>query len=79
MHTSPAYLRNDAGAASPPPLRGKKMERQQTAKDRYDARTALYVSLKLNKGTDADIIAKLEEVENKQGYMKNLIRKDLQK
>lgn len=79
MHTSPAYLRNDAGAAISPLLRGKKMERQQTAKDRYDARTALYVSLKLNKGTDADIIAKLEEVENKQGYMKDLIRKDLQK
>lgn len=55
------------------------MEKKQTAKDRYDARTALYVSLKLNKGTDADIIAKLEEVENKQGYMKDLIRKDLQK
>ena len=55
------------------------MERQQTAKERYDAKTAYYVRLKLNKGTDADIIAELEAVANKQGYIKDLIRKDLQK
>lgn len=79
MHTSLAYLRNDAGAASPPPLRGKKMERQQTAKERYDARTAYKMGLKFNRGTDADIVKQLEKVENKQGYIKDLIRKDLQK
>lgn len=55
------------------------MEKQQTAKDRYDARTAFYVRMKLNKGTDSDIIAKLEAVENKQAYIKALIRGDLAK
>ena len=33
--------------------------------------------LNLNKITDADIIAKLESVDNIQGYIKQLIRADL--
>ena len=32
---------------------------------------------KLNREDDADIIAKLESVDNKQGYIKDLIRKDM--
>lgn len=35
------------------------------------------IHLKLNRETDADIIQKLEEVENIQGYIKKLIRADL--
>lgn len=54
------------------------MEKKQTAQQRYDARTARHIHLKLNKGTDADIIAKLETV-NIQGYIKELIRRDIQK
>lgn len=50
-----------------------------TAKERYDARTAVRISLKLNKGTDSDVLRRLEEVPSKQGYIKELIRADLAK
>lgn len=33
----------------------------------------------LNRKTDADILQKLSEVESKQGYIKELIRKDIAK
>lgn len=37
------------------------------------------VNLRLNKNTDADIIAKLETVSSKMGYIKALIRADIEK
>lgn len=37
------------------------------------------VNLRLNKNTDADIIAKLESVPSKMGYIKQLIRADIAK
>ncbi len=37
------------------------------------------VNLRLNKNTDADIIAKLETVPSKMGYIKALIRADMAK
>ena len=52
---------------------------QRKAKEKYDARTAVQVHLKLNMITDKDILEKLASVENKQGYIKDLIRKDMQK
>lgn len=51
--------------------------RKQTPKEKYDARTARYYSLKLNRNTDADIIDKLESVDSIQGYIKRLIRQDI--
>lgn len=51
----------------------KATERQR----RYDDAHIKAVYLKLNKTYDADIIEKLEAVGNKQGYIKELIRKDL--
>lgn len=36
-----------------------------------------FINLRLSKETDADVIQKLEEVENIQGYIKKLIRADL--
>lgn len=48
-----------------------------TAKERYDARTAVYVSLKLNRGTDSDVLRRLDEAPSKQGYIKGLIRADI--
>ena len=42
----------------------------------YDKANTIGVYLKLNKKTDADIIAALEGC-NKQGYIKALIRRDL--
>ena len=56
-----------------------RMKEKLTAKERYDARTAVHVSLKLNKGTDADVLRRLEEVPSKQGYIKDLIREDIAK
>lgn len=46
---------------------------------RYDATHTKQIHLKLNLATDADILNRLDEVGNKQGYIKELIRKDLEK
>ena len=43
----------------------------------YDAKNTVQVKMKLNKKHDADIIEKLNEVVNKQDYIKSLIRKDI--
>lgn len=52
---------------------------QDRAKKRYDAKTAHWIGLKLNKKTDADILEALERSGNKQGYIKALIRADIAK
>ena len=55
-------------------------EAQQRAQIKYDAKATIQYHLKLNKVTDADIIAKLNDVadtEGKQGYIKRLIRMDI--
>lgn len=36
------------------------------------------ICLRLSYNTDADIIKKLDEVESKMGYIKEIIRKDMQ-
>lgn len=51
---------------------------ETTAKERYDARTAVYVSLKLNKGTDTDILQALEG-KPKQTEIKRLIRQGMKR
>lgn len=45
----------------------------------YDKRHCKQICLKLNKTHDAAILARLEEVENKQGYIKELILADIGK
>ena len=50
---------------------------QAKAQARYDKANTKQVMLKLNRNTDADILAKLTEVGNVQGYIKQLIRKDI--
>lgn len=52
---------------------------KESPQTRYDQHHTVQVKLKLNIKTDADILAKLEEMANKQGYIKALIRRDLQK
>lgn len=52
-------------------------EKKITPQQRYDAKTARRLQLKLNLKTDADIIAKLESVDSMQGYIKALIRADI--
>ena len=44
---------------------------------KYDAANTVKITLKLNKNTDADILSFLATTENKQGTIKNLIRKEL--
>lgn len=53
-------------------------EAQKKAQARYDAQNTKRLSLKLNKNTDADILAWLEAEQNVQGYIKSLIRKDIE-
>lgn len=47
------------------------------ARSKYDAANTIHFHLKLNKNTDTDILTKLAQVANKQGYIKELIRRDL--
>lgn len=55
----------------------KASEAQLRAQDKYDRANTVKVMLKLNKKTDADILEKLDTVDNKQGYIKGLIRDDI--
>ena len=50
---------------------------EKAAQSRYDKENTQMVLLKLNKKTDADILLKLQEAQNKQGYIKELIRQDI--
>lgn len=52
---------------------------QRDACARYDKTHTRGLYLKLNNITDADIIDKLDSIDNKQGYIKNLIRNDIKK
>ena len=57
---------------------GKKLtEAKREAIKRYDAANTKQIILKLNLKTDADILARLQEVGNTQGYIKTLIREDM--
>lgn len=49
------------------------------AQAKYDAKNTRQVHLKLNRRTDSDVLEKLDSVPNKQGYIKKLIRADLNK
>lgn len=55
------------------------LDAQLRANAKYDAENTTGVYLKLNNIHDADIIARLDEVGNKQGYIKELIRADIEK
>lgn len=54
-------------------------ESAKAAKARYDAKTARYFSLKLNRNTDGEIIEHLEHQESIQAYLKRLIREDMKR
>jgi len=54
-------------------------EAQAKASLKYDRENTRRLSIKLNVNTDADILKKLDEVPSKQGYIKELIRRDLAK
>ncbi len=50
-----------------------------TPQARYDSKNTVQIKLKLNIKTDADIIEYMNQQPNKQGKLKELIRKEIQK
>ena len=52
-------------------------EAQKKASAKYEAANVKRVMLKLNFNTDMDILEKLDEVDNVNGYIKRLIREDM--
>lgn len=50
---------------------------QIEAVQRYNAKNTTLIQLRLNYKTDADILARLDQVESKAGYIKDLIRRDI--
>lgn len=55
------------------------MDNPYASQDRYDAANTRQIKFKFNIKTDADILARLDAVPNKQGYIKKLIREDLKR
>ncbi len=52
-------------------------EAKKRANSKYDKVHTQSVILKLNKQTDADVLAMLDSKDNRQGYIKELIRNDM--
>ena len=44
---------------------------------KYDAANCKVYTMKFNRRTDADVIARLDSVPSRQGYLRQLVRKDL--
>ena len=57
----------------------RKKEQQRKAALKYQAKSIQRKTVILNRETDKDIIAKLEQIENTSGYIKSLIRADINK
>lgn len=53
------------------------MNNQSKNSIKYDRENTKRVYIKLNKNTDSDILYYLDSKPNKQGYIKELIRKDM--
>lgn len=53
------------------------MNKKYKPQEKYDKANTSRVQLKLNNRTDADILERLNKEENKQGYIKRLIRNDM--
>lgn len=59
------------------------MKEPATPQERYDATHTKKMTFKFNLGTDADILARFDHLkqtgESVQGYIKTLIRRDMEK
>lgn len=55
------------------------IKKRRKSQDKYNKEKTVQFKMKLNVHTDADIIEKLESVPNKQGYIKDLIRADIER
>ena len=60
-------------------MANKSTESQIRASAKYNKENTVQISLKLNRSTDADLIESLNRIANKQGYIKELIRRDIAK
>ena len=54
-------------------------EAQKRASAKYDSAKTRQIKMKLNLETDKDILKRLDEVPNKQTYIKALIRADIER
>lgn len=54
-------------------------EKKERPQDRFDRLNSKVYRLKVMTRTEQDIIQKLDSVPNKAGYIKQLIRQDIQK
>lgn len=57
----------------------KTTEAQKRATAKYQEANTRLLSIRLNFNTDQDIIEKLNQVESKAGYIKELIRQDIRR
>ena len=55
----------------------KEKSAQVRASMKYNAKNVRQIKINLNIKNDSDIIAKIDSEPNKQGYIKNLIRRDI--
>lgn len=55
------------------------MDKHKTPQDRYAAKTIRRYVINVNRNTDPDILNHLESIDNVQGYIKALIRSDLER
>lgn len=55
----------------------KSTDAQLKASRKYDQQNTRLIQLKLNKKTDSDILDFLDGLDNRQGYIKELIRKQI--
>ncbi len=55
------------------------MDDKYKSQNKYDANNTRKFGLKLNRKTDKELIEKLESVDSIQGYIKSLIRADVEK
>ena len=54
-------------------------EAQKRAQAKYEQANTRKITFKFNLKTDADILEKLDQVDNRQGYIRDLIRADIAK
>ncbi len=54
-------------------------ERKKTPQERWQAENMIRVSVPIARKTEADILEQLEKQSNKSGYIKALIRADIEK
>lgn len=54
------------------------MDKRITPQERYAAKAIRRFNINVNRNTDADILEHLEKLDNVQGYIKALIRADME-